>query len=251
LTFLYVGSWEKKGLDYLFALYPGWIIFGTAWMEYGYKNYFKKEIHKIVFLLIVILPSVLLSVYNGILYLGQDTREEATEWLITHNQAGQIYCYDYYHIDLGVFDIDRYIRYGAGSVYLPADVKKELEKYRTSRQNISFIPIMYQDSNATYSGSNLYEKDESLYKRKDLGRLLAEGVTFLITNKPFYTTYQRVPIERFPPSIAQRIREIREFYVLLDAGYIPIKIFKPGFWKKGPELKIYDLHKSMNLKMIN
>jgi len=246
LTFLYVGSWEKKGLDYLFTLYPIWILFGTACVEYMYTNFFKKEMYKNLIILLVVLPSLLLSAYHGILYLRQDTREELTQWLVNHEQSRQIYCYDYYHLDLGIFDIDRYAKYGAGSAYLTVEVKQELEKYRTSKLNISFIPIMYKDSTATYAGSNLYEKDESLYKRKSLQQLLAEGVTMLITNKPFYTTYQQVSIENFPPLIAQRIQEIREFYRQLDTGYVPFQIFKPGFWTRGPELKIYRLNQTLN-----
>jgi hypothetical protein len=246
LTFLYVGSWKKKGLDYLYVLFPIWIIFGTVWVEQMYHKFFKKEVHKKILIVAILFPSLLLSFYHDILYLRQDTREEATRWLIDYSQPGQKYCYDYYHIDLGVFDINRYVEYGAGAVYLPAVVKQKLEQYRSYKENISFIPIMYQISNPDYSGTNLYEKDESNYKRKDLECLQAEGVHFLITNKLFYSTYQRVQIENYPPLIAQRIKEIRDFYNLLETNYEPIKIFKPGFWNKGPELKVYDLSKSIN-----
>ena len=250
LTFLYVGSWQKKGMDYLFAIFPIWIIFGTAWLEYVYHKFLKKEFNKIFFMGFVFFPSLLLSIYHGILFLGPDTREEATQWLIQHHRTDYKYCYDNYHYDLAVFDINRYVEYGAGSAYLPIAVKKELEKYRQDRRNIFLIPIMYQDPNPAYSGTNLYEKEESYYKRKDLGRLLAEGTNFLITNDATYLTNQRVHIEQYPPFITERIREIRDFNSRLDTHFKPIQVFKPGFWRKGPELKIYDLSKTVNSQTV-
>jgi len=198
----------------------------------------------------VFFPSLLLSIYHGILFLGPDTREEATQWLIQHHRTDYKYCYDNYHYDLAVFDINRYVEYGAGSAYLPIAVKKELEKYRQDRRNIFLIPIMYQDPNPAYSGTNLYEKEESYYKRKDLGRLLAEGTNFLITNDATYLTNQRVHIEQYPPFITERIREIRDFNSRLDTHFKPIQVFKPGFWRKGPELKIYDLSKTVNSQTV-
>jgi hypothetical protein len=244
LTFLYVGSWQKKGLDYLFAIFPIWIIFGTVWVEHSYLNIFKKDLYKKVFITVIFLPSCLLSLYHGVLWLNQDTREQATEWLIAHHQPGQKYCYDNHHYDLAVFDIDRYLEYGAGAVFLPQAVRQKLEHYRPDMRNISFIPIMYGYQDRVYSTTDSYAKDESFFKRKDLERLIGEGTDFLITNEDFYSTYQQVTLEQYPPVIAGRIREVRDFYFLLERRYEPVKIFEAGFWSKGPCLKIYDLNRT-------
>ena len=251
ISFLYVGSWQKKGLDYLFAIFPVWIIFGTAWIEYVYLHFYKKRWPRILLLALIFFPSLLLSVYHDILYLNRDTRQEASDWLISNHRPDQKYCYDNYQYDLAIFDIDRYVQYGAGAAYLPVAVKTELEKYRTDKRNISLISIWYQDSSVTYAGTNRYAIDESRNQRKDLKRLLGEGVDFLITNKTFIQTYQRAPIEKYPALIIDRIRVIRDFYRQVESNYKPIQIFKPGLWRKGPELKIYDLRKVINAPAVN
>ena len=33
VTFLYVGSWQKKGVDYLFAIFPAWIVLFSMWLD--------------------------------------------------------------------------------------------------------------------------------------------------------------------------------------------------------------------------
>jgi hypothetical protein len=251
LTFLYVGSWRKKGLDYLFALFPIWIIFATAWLDYLCLNILKKERYKIYVLGLILIPSLFLSLYSTILYLNRDTREQATAWLIDNHQPGLKYCYDNHHWDLAIFDIDRYVNYGAGSVYLPAEVKQAVEKYRNDKRNISMIPIMYESPDPVYSGSNPYEKDESFYKRKDLKMLLDEGTSFLISNGDFIKTYQRVPIEQYPPTLAARISEIRDFYTRVEKNFKPIRVFSPGLWRKGPEIKIYDLRDAVSSSMVD
>jgi hypothetical protein len=251
LTFLYVGSWQKKGLDYMFAIFPIWIIFGTAWLEYVYLHYFKNKWQRIILLALIFCPAVVLSLYHDILYLNRDTRQEASDWLIRNHQPGQQYCYDNYHYDLAIFDIDRYVEYGAGAVYLPAAVKTELEKYRTDKRNICLTTIWYQDSSEAKTGMSRYAIAESFNRRKDLKRLLGEGVDLLITNETFISTYQRAPIEQYPPMLIDRIRAIRDFYRQLQSGYKPIQIFKAGFWSKGPELKIYDLSKAIKSPAVN
>ncbi len=51
--------------------------------------------------------------------------------------------------------------------------------------------------------------------------------------------------------IIDRIKVIRDFYRQVESNYKPIQIFKPGLWRKGPELRIYDLSKAINAAAVN
>jgi hypothetical protein len=237
-----VGFWRKKGLDYLFSIFPVCIIFGTVWLEYLFGKYVKGEKRRILVTGLIFLPSVIFGLYRTILFMGGDTRAETSDWLVQHNTAGMKFCYDTYHYDLGVFDVDRYLRYGAGSGYLPADVKEELERYRGDRKNISLVPVLYSGVGPVRPGSGLYEREQAAYKRKTIDQLLSEGADYLITTDAFYSIYREARPEQYKGIIAERIREVQNFYGQLESQLQPIAVFSPTLWKKGPEIKIYDLH---------
>ncbi|RQW02833.1 MAG: phospholipid carrier-dependent glycosyltransferase, partial [Calditrichaeota bacterium] len=137
-TFLYAGSWEKKGWDYLLVLYPGLLISLAWWLKEVSENRLVKRalLSLIIFSLVLNIPRVL---YQNFLHTRQDTRQLASAWIMENIPAGSSICYDHYHYDLNLIDIGRYTEYGEGSRLLSDKLKEKLEIFRDSPRNYRFI----------------------------------------------------------------------------------------------------------------
>ncbi len=72
-----------------------------------------------------------MGVYQVVLKSNPDTRELAEQWIVNNISKTEKICYDNYHYDLGLFDIDRYIGYGAGSSQIPEALKIQIIDYKT------------------------------------------------------------------------------------------------------------------------
>lgn len=241
LTFLLVGSWSKKGIDYLLAAYPAWIILGSFYMDLILER--KKHIKnfKSIILILLIFPSVILAIYHNIESIGKDTREQAAEWLIEQNDGQIIVCYDNSHYDLGVFDINRYAEYGEGATKLPMGIRNELQMYRTDPRNINFMPMMIANPSCTLKTDNPYESEVIRFRRRTLRELIQSGTDFLITNSNLYNAYLPLNMRDYPLGIQIGIHEVQDFYQQLFEHFEPVKVFKPGFWTPGPEIRFYKL----------
>jgi hypothetical protein len=238
-TFLYVASWRKKGIDYLFAIFPICFIFSAIFIKYIVDKIVKEPRIKMYILLILFLPSILIACYHVILTVRNDTRELATIWLMSNLQKNDHICYDNTHYDLGLFDVDRYISYGKGATYLPLKVKEDLETFRDHDRNVSFIPILFEGSTRVLSAANEYELQLAKYQRKTLNQLFDDKVDYLIINSNFYSPYLEQSAQRFSPFIQKRIQDIQNFYQYLFNKFEPHMDFRSSFWTKGPDLYIY------------
>jgi hypothetical protein len=241
LTFFYVGTWTKKGIDYLFAVFPAWIILGSSFLEYILKTYIQNRRLKIIIVLFIFLPSFASAVHQFILHTNQDTREAATEWIVTEIQKDYTVCYDNYHNDLGVFDIERYLSYGASADRLPDIVKQKLIPFSTDPRQISLIPILVLNSSSEVETDNAYEEIALKYRRCSLDELIGLETSFLISNSWFYDSYSSIEIQDYPPGVQISIKEVKDFYQQLNDNHTPIKVFEPNFWTPGPKISIYDL----------
>jgi hypothetical protein len=244
LTFIYVGTWTKKGVDYLFAIFPAWIILGSCFVEYLLMSYITKRSVKVILILFIFLPSFGRAVHQFILYTNQDTRESAREWIMSEIKKDQRVCYDNSHNDLGVFDIERYLSYGANADQLPENIKKKLIPFSTDPRQISFVPILVLNSSIELKSEIAYEQNALKYRRRSLDELKDLETSFLISNSVFYESYASIDIQDYPPGVQLGIKDVKNFYQQLNENYTPIKVFEPGFWKPGPMISIYDLKKT-------
>jgi hypothetical protein len=242
LTYLFVGSWTKKGIDYLFAAFPAWIILGASFIDQFTGKYIQRRFYKIIFILLIFLPSLIGAVHQFIKYTNKDTREQTTEWIIANIKKDQKVCYDNYHIDLGVFDIQRYLSYGVSADQLPDPIKLKLKRFVTHPRQVSFIPILEKNSLKTQNTNNPYEAESLRYKRRQLGELISIDTSLLITNSWFSDTYVSISEQDYPPGVQKNIREVKRFYQQLEQEFSPVKVFKPNFWRAGPEMEIYQLN---------
>jgi len=241
LTFLYVGTWTKKGIDYLYAIFPAWIILSASFLDHIQKTYINKKIIKIFVVLIILLPSFVSVILHSVRLTNPDTREQATEWIVHNINKEQTVCYDNYHNDLGVFDIERYLSYGASADQLPDGVKEKLIQFSTDSRQVSFISIVVQNTNDIPETDIAYEEIALKYRRRTLNELLDKDTSFFISNNWYYDSYLSIEIDDYPPGVQKSIREVQEFYKQLTKNYTPVKVFSPEFWTAGPSISIYDL----------
>lgn len=230
LTFLYVGSWQKKGIDYLFAVFPAMIIFLSVWLS----GFVKKWQY------LIIAPSTIFIIYSSVLRIQPDTRELASEWIHQNKAQNLYFCYDNSHYDLAVFDIQRYTEYGAGASALPQEIKDRLELYESHPYRIKMVPIQVPSDKPGQS-ANPFDSEQDNFRRRNIPELIESGCAYLITNENFYLPYLECNIANFSPETQNRIQLIREFYTELTANYVPVKIFEPDWIHPGPRLKIYHL----------
>ncbi len=242
ITFLYVGSWQKKGIDYLYAIYPTFILLLSMWC-YNIWLYFDKKPHirNIIFLLFFV-PSVFMGIYQNIVKFGYDTREMATQWIIENVNKSDKICYDSYHYDLGLFDINRFTKYGAGASQLPNEVVERLEEYRNHPGNFSMVPILEKIENPPPKSGNLYEVEQSNYSRKSLDQLKNRDVKYVITNDWYFKTFINIDQSSLSPIVRKQAEIITNFYGELFLNSNPVATFTPNFWRPGPEIKIYSLN---------
>ncbi len=241
LTFFYVGTWTKKGIDYLFAIYPAWIILGGFFSLELIQNKKIKNYFRIIILYIIFIAATLKIIYTCVLLLDKDTREQTTDWIISNINQDEFVCYDNTHYDLGVFDIERYLIYGAGAKMLPEPIKQEIIKYKEDPRQINFIPILVANPSCTLKTNNPYESDLVRFRRRTLIELIHERTDYLICNSWFFNRYLTADIRDYSAGIQIGIMETQDFYQQLFEYYKPIKVFKPDFWSPGPEIRIYDL----------
>jgi len=236
-TIAYVGSWEKKGIDYLFPIFPVWIILGSDFINQKIKKFKAK---KIIFSVLFV-PSVLAIIYHLILVVKYDTRELATTWVVANVSANERICYDNHHYDLGIFDVDRFISYGAGAAQLPAAIKEDLESYRSDERNVHMVSILVEDTLISGNTENLYEAEQEKFWRKDLDQLIKEGIKYLIVRDDFYNMYKGAKLNQYPPVVRARITAVNEFYDSLFLNFEPMVKFPSDVWRKGPNISIYSL----------
>jgi hypothetical protein len=242
LTFFFVGTWTKKGIDYLLAIYPAWIILGGLFLYELLQNKKINNNFRIIILYLVFIAAFLKSIHTGILLLNKDTREQTTDWIISNINQDENVCYDNTHNDLGVFDINRYLIYGAGAKMLPEPIKQKIKEYKDNPRQVNFTPILVANPSCALKTNNPYESEIVRFRRLTLNELIHKEADYLVCNSWFFKRYITADIRNYLPGIQIGIKETQEFYQQLFEYYQPIIVFSPDFWSPGPEIRIYDLH---------
>ena len=184
-----------------------------------------------------------MGIYQNVLALNSDTREQATKWLKVNISKNSKICYDHYTFDLGLFDVHRYTDYGASSTQLLEEIKKRLLNYLDHPRNVSNIPVIIQQQSKIQDTDNPYDTQMAEYKRKSLAELQNEDVTYIVTNSWFYKPYLETDLETFSPIMKEKILEVKNFYVNVNNEVKKVIVFQPDFWTPGPVIKVYDVSK--------
>lgn len=246
-TFLLVGSWEKKGLDYLLIIFPALLVVFLLFIERHRQRFLPDSRLIYILMPIVILNGARLFLHDY--QKGQeDTREMTGAWIMQNYPPGSRICYDHYHYDIDLIDVNRFLDYGAGSQYLNENIRNKLEKLRNAPNNYSFISsqkkiteIDLPDSLFTIVEKDTFLRQAFLYPHKSLVELREEDVKLLILNSDTYLKFLNNP----PPDSANPLRSDflfrRNFYQTVLNGMSPIKKFKSDAIHLGPVIQIFEL----------
>jgi 4-amino-4-deoxy-L-arabinose transferase-like glycosyltransferase len=241
LTLIYVGSWQKKGVDYLLPVFPAWILLFSLWLESVWIRFANRPALKYILLFLIFIPSVFMDLYQNILALNQDTREQATVWIMKNVGKDQKICYENYTFDLGLFDVQRYTEYGAGSAQLPEAIKIRVLDYAYHPRGISNVPNQIKLDTGAVDMENPYDAEISEYGRKSLQQLQTEGVGYFISNSWHYGPYLKTDIGQFSPVMQKKIAEVRQFYRDVETIGQSVITFNPDCWHPGPVITVYDI----------
>jgi len=242
ISFLYVGSWNKKGIDYLFPIFPSLIILSSAFLVKIFEQYRFSRKKIFILMSVIFIPSLILLLHRNLLVLHQDTREQATDWVLEHVSQKDKICYLSSHYDLGIYDIDRYITYGIGAKDIPDEVKQKLEQFRMSTHNIGMVPDYYKDTTAVSKFKSRFRSVHERFKQKSLDQLRQQNVRYMIVRDDIYKMYLDADDTLYPSYIVEGIVNKRNFYLSLMAEYDPIHVIEPSMLIKRPEISIYDLN---------
>jgi hypothetical protein len=246
-TFIYVGSWQKKGLDYLLVIFPPLI----TYLAYLYHKRSAQQIFGLIIQFSVILILVLNApriFYQNYLRSQPDTRQLLEFWLKDNLPTSSPICYDHYHYDLYIVDLDRYLEYGEGSRFLNAKIKNKIESIINLPNYYRFISAQKKLEFPQIPDSlfNIVQKDSFLWEaythpHKTLAEIIADSASLLILNSDTYLKY----LNNQPPQIQNPLRQDflnrRNFYQTVFRVMKPIKIISPSFKNAGPILQIFDL----------
>ena len=246
-TFLYVGSWQKKGLDYLLVIFPPLL----TYLAYLFSKKPAKQfigsliLYGVILILMLNVPRIM---YQNFLRSQTDTRQLLEIWLKDNLPSGSRICYDHYHYDIHIIDPDRYLAYGAGSRYLNEEVKSKIESVKNLPDYFRFISAqkILEVPQITDSLYSIVQHDSFLWQaythpHKSLREIIADSTRFLIMNSETYLKY----LNNQPPPIQNPLREDfldrRNFYQSVFRSMKPIKIISPSWKNAGPTLQIFEL----------
>jgi hypothetical protein len=240
-TFLYVGSWDKKGVDYLIVCWPTFILLTTDYLNnYWTKLETRKRIKAgIVFM--IVFPLFLFNIYHMVLLILPDTRQDASEWLLSQIEPRDKIYYDKNGYDLGLIDIRRYTEYGVHAKFLNVEIKNRLDPYTDIKRNVNFV--MSVEYLVDLSEDSVFMDRDNLYSAtrwKNLNEIIEEGVTWIVINEDFKKINMGERAGQPPPS-QNNIDIIRSFYSDLQKKLKPLKTFSMNFWRQGPEITIYKI----------
>jgi len=240
-TFFYVGSWEKKGIDYLIICWPALILLATYQLSLYWKKIKENNSLTISITLIILLPLFLFNIYHTALVILPDTRQDASQWLLENMKSNDKIYYDKNGYDLKLIDIQRYTEYGAHAKFLNNEIKNRLNSHQDIKRNVNFV--MSVEYLADLSADSVYKDSQTLnsaIRWKSLDEIIKEDVTWIIINSEFKRIYSSEQ-ERDIPALQNNINAMRAFYTNLETIFHPVKVFKNNFWKDGPTILIYNI----------
>jgi hypothetical protein len=241
-TYLYVGSWDKKGIDYLLVCWPAFILLAIDYLNNYWEKIKVRNRLTIGIIFIVLFPLLLFNMYHTILLILPDTRQDASEWLLTNMGSKDKIYYDKNGYDLKLIDIRRYTEYGVHAKFLNDEIKDRLNSYNDLKRNVNFVKsVEYLADLAEDSVSMDSRTLQSAIRWKSLDEIITEGVTWVVINIEFKRIYISKQYKK-ASQIQKNIDAMRSFYSNLEKKYRPIKVIKNNFWRNGPEILIYNLH---------
>jgi hypothetical protein len=248
-TFLYVGSWEKKGLDYLLIIFPVIILYLAVWLPQITAN--KSWKRWVAFgLWLAVLLNFPRLVYKNYLYRQPDTRQLTSNWIVQNYPPGSKICYDHYHYDINLIDMERFLEYGEGSKYLNPAIRNKLLQESGHLKSYQFISaqkklkkLIPTDSLYVLAANDSFLLQAYQHPHRSMEEIKAAGAELLILNSDSYLKFIMNP----PPLPWNRLRmdfiDRQKFYQQVLDSLPAVKVFEPSRVTPGPTMRIYDLRR--------
>ncbi len=251
-TFLVVSLMQKKGLDYLLIIFPLSLILTGAWLsQTQWLRTYEQQLTR--WGALVLLPGMFLVGHLKYQQTQPDTRQLASQWIQTHIPQNALLCYDNYHFDLSLLDIERFTRRGFGARFLSPRLKERLAKLKHRPDVYRFTPIRHQfdlpqwptqfspEQIVTYM-TNPFLVEAYQHPFKTLADLQAEGVEWLIVNGDWAAKFQNPALLRPENPLYPLYQTKVAFYQTLFQNYQPVVTLRPNWQHPGPTIFIFSMN---------
>ncbi len=247
-TFLLAGSFEKKGWDYLIILYPALLICLAYWVVRLPRQ--KKYGNLLLALLVIgVIFNGTRILYKDFMHTRQDTRQMTSEWIMKQLPPGSSICYDHYHYDLDLIDIQRFTQSGQGSRLLDDNLKQRLMQLENLPINYRFVPAQKELISPQLDDNRILAEvkgDSFLWQaythpHKNLQEITADSAQLLILNSQTYSRFLDNPPPPEWNPLRQNFLDRKGFYRTVFNTLEPVQVFKPSWSHPGPVIQIYKL----------
>ncbi len=248
-TFVIVSLMQKKGLDYLLIIFPLSLALIGGWLSHSPWAR-THELRLIRWGTLLVLPGIILVGHFKFQQTQPDTRQLASQWIQKNIPPNSLLCYDNYHFDLTLLDIERLTHRGYGARYLSSRLKHRLKQLMNRPDVYRFTAIRHQlelpqwppqfsPQQLVSFMTNPFLVEAYQHPFKTLSDLQDEGVEWLIVNgewaAKFRQTIQLQPDNPLYPLYQSKVT----FYNTLFRHYRPVTVFQPDWRHPGPPIFIF------------
>lgn len=247
-TFLYVGSWEKKGLDYLYPIFPVLAILAArVLISISSKtNTLQKLAYLIIFL--VVIPTGIKSSWHTFKMTRKDTRTIAQEWIEGNIPSGTRIGFDWYTFCPNLFDPTKYTDdSGISGEVGNQELINRINQKMGDRRTYHLIPIFEHEDSTIWEGippdiisewrDNSYVKEIFSIRCKSVSELKKEGVEYVMISS---FSYEMPEPSRGKPIYYFYKRREKTYNEIMKNAHLEKKIpSRPSHL--GPTIKIYSL----------
>ncbi len=251
-TFGVVGLMQKKGLDYLLIIFPlTFVLIAMFLGKHHWSRHHARWLNRALSILLI--PGIFIVGHLKFQQTQPDTREMASHWIRTHIPPRTLLCYDNYHFDLSLLDIQRFTTRGFGSQFLSARLKERIQQLQNRPDVYRFSPIRHTlpqprwPTSFTSEELRRYRQNPFLVEAyqhpfKTLHDLQLEGVQWLIVNGEWASKFYHAPLPPknnplYPLYLSKRI-----FYQTLFENFDADTVFYGNWRHPGPPLYIFKIN---------
>lgn len=243
-TFLYVATWSSADLHYITPIYPALALLAAIFLN-DILGHIQKGKVKILFLVLLFLPSFLKIAHYDIGLTQKDTRAFAEEWIESKIPDGSVIGYENYVYGPNLFDPSRFFKNKSESQFLPLELRERLVEASLRRTSYNLFNLRKDIKRRRIAQNikfkNPYFRYLLLNRLPKLTALPKNGVEYLMISSDSYEHYFKNQPPKKGTPVWLSYQNGRSFYssVFESQDLSLLKEFNPGFWNPGPTIKIY------------
>lgn len=254
-TLLYAGLWNRTGVHYLIPVFPALVILGAVFLDSVLQQRLPRSL-KVAFLVLIFAPSLIKIGYNDIQLTQKDTRTYARTWIENNIPEESSIAYENYDYGPNLFDPNRFFKNQEENKLLPVELKERLLQEKRKRISYRLVNLrkdfrlrfLNENSDVAEMAENAYLRQLLETRLPRLSSVKKAGIEYLVVSSYNYKRY----LEGRPPEKGTPLwvsyQNGRTFYqnVFQSDDLELLFQVKPGFWNKGPIVKVYKFIDSEN-----